>query len=128
MAFSIPAAVCMNARRRMTGHRFQRNALGDERADPLQRDDLFKFDAVAKGAARGDDRVAQLDPANCTLMSGFTRGRFPRILNVYWIAGGSHTFMILAAHGQPFRQSRWSPSKLNGGMSNDSQNIDLLVT
>ena len=60
-----------DARRGMAGHGFQRDALGDERADALQRDDLFKFDAVAEGAAGGDDRVGQLDAGELHFHVGF---------------------------------------------------------
>ena len=63
-----------DARGGVAGHGLQRDALGDEAADPLQLDDLFKFDAVAKGAAGGDDWVDEVHPSHSTFMSGFTRG------------------------------------------------------
>ncbi len=55
----------------MAGHGLQRYALGDESADPLQGDDLFKLDAVAKGAAGGDDRVDQFQTRQRNSHIGF---------------------------------------------------------
>ena len=60
-----------NARRRVAGHRFQRDALGDESADPFQREDFFKLDAIAEGAAGGDDRVGQFDACQLNFHVGF---------------------------------------------------------
>jgi hypothetical protein len=60
-----------DARRGVAGHGLQRDSLGDESADAVQRDDFFKLDAVAEGAAGGDDRVGQLDAGQLTFMSGF---------------------------------------------------------
>ena len=50
-----------DARRGMAGDGVERDALGDEAADALESDDVFKFDAVAKGAAGGDDRTGQIE-------------------------------------------------------------------
>ena len=66
-----------NAWRGMSLHRFQRDALGDKGADPLQRNDLFKFDAVAERAAGGDHRVVQLDPGELHFHVGFHARIFP---------------------------------------------------
>ncbi len=60
-----------NARRVMAGHWLQRDALGDEPADPLQGDDLLKLDAIAKGAAGGDDRVDQFQTSQRNSHIGF---------------------------------------------------------
>ena len=59
MALIMPAAVSNNARRRIAGHGLARKPLGDEAAEFFERDDLFELDAVAEGAAGGDDRVRQ---------------------------------------------------------------------
>ena len=60
-----------DARRGMAGHGFERDALGDEGADPLERDDLFKFDAVTEGAAGGDDRVGEFEAGQLHFHVGF---------------------------------------------------------
>ena len=66
-----------DARRGMTGHGLEGDALGDEGADAFERDDLFKFDAVAEGAAGGDDRVDQLDAGELHFHVGFHARIFP---------------------------------------------------
>ena len=75
MALSMPAAVWMMRGGGMAGHGLERDALGDEAADPLEGDDLFKFDAVAEGAAGGDDRVDQFDAGQRNSHVGFHAGQ-----------------------------------------------------
>jgi hypothetical protein len=66
-----------DARRGMAGHGLDGNALGDERADAFERDDLFKFDAVAESAAGGDDRVGQFNAGKLHFHVGFHARIFP---------------------------------------------------
>jgi len=49
-----------DARRGIAGHGLAGEALGDEGSDVIERDNVFEFDAVAKGSAGGDDGRAQL--------------------------------------------------------------------
>ena len=58
------------AGRRVAGHGLAGEALGDEAADAVEGDDLFKLDAIAEGAAGGDDGRAELDSGEVTRMSG----------------------------------------------------------
>jgi hypothetical protein len=60
-----------DARRGVAGHRLHRDALGDQAADPLQMHDLFKLDAIAEGAAGGNDRVGQLQAGQRHFHLGF---------------------------------------------------------
>ena len=60
-----------DARGCMSRHRLEGNTLGDKRTDALEGDDLFKFDAVAESAARGDDRVGQFDAGELHSHVGF---------------------------------------------------------
>ena len=61
----------------MAGHGFKGDALGDKAADLLQSDDLFKFDAIAEGAAGGDDRVDEFHPGHSDFHVGFHAGGVP---------------------------------------------------
>ncbi len=47
------------------------------RADAFEGDDLFKFDAVAEGAAGGDDRVDQFNAGQLHFHVGFHARIFP---------------------------------------------------
>src|ERR1700690_2422186 len=51
----------IQARRRVADQGLARKAFDHESAQPLQVDDVFKFHAVAEGAAGGEDRVLQRD-------------------------------------------------------------------
>ena len=51
-----------DAGRGVAGHGFAGEAFDDQAADAVERDDVFKLDAIAEGSAGGDDRVAELDP------------------------------------------------------------------
>ena len=73
-----------DARRGMTGHRLERDALGHEAADPFERNNLFKLDAVAEGAAGGDDRVGQFKTGQRHFHVGF------HLAAIVLLAGGAH--------------------------------------
>ena len=60
-----------DARRGVAGHGFKRDTLGDEGAQAIESDDLFEFDAVAEGAAGGDDRVHQFNTGQRNSHVGF---------------------------------------------------------
>ena len=62
----------------IAGHRLQRYALADQTADSIQRDDLFKFNAVAKGAAGSDDGVDQFQAGQRNSHVGLHVRRFPQ--------------------------------------------------
>ena len=65
-----------NARRGMTGHWLERDSLGNESTDPIQRDNLFKFNAVAEGAAGGEDGVGQFETGQRHSHVGFHLAAF----------------------------------------------------
>ena len=46
-------------RRLVAGHGLERQALGDEAADAVDGDNVFKFDSIAEGSTGSNDRVAQ---------------------------------------------------------------------
>ena len=50
-----------DAWRRVPGHGFARQAFADEAAQLFQADDVFKLNAITKGAAGGNHRVLELD-------------------------------------------------------------------
>ena len=60
-----------HARRGVARHRLQRDPLGDDSAQPLQRNNLFKFNAVAKRAAGGNHRIHQLHSGQRDFHVGF---------------------------------------------------------
>src|SRR6202012_414049 len=75
-----------DARSLIAGHRLARKALGDESADAVEGDDLFKLNPVGEGSARRDDRTAQLDAGEadfhvwlhgCGFSFGVFAGIFP---------------------------------------------------
>ena len=85
-----------DARRGVAGHRFHRDALGDQGADPLQMHDLFKLDAIAEGAAGGKDRVGQLQAGQRHFHLGF-HARLSSFVSGQWtVISQGHTLMILA--------------------------------
>ena len=67
----------------MSGHRLERDALGDKTADAVEGDDLLKLDAVAKGAAGGNDRVDQFQADELHVHVGFHARWFSSIVTVY---------------------------------------------
>ena len=65
----------------MARHRLQGDALGYKAADTLQRDNLFKLDAVAESTAGRDDRVGQLNAGQLHFHVGFHARLFSLALN-----------------------------------------------
>ncbi len=71
IALSMPGSGLQNARGGWPLIGWQRDSLGHESADPLERDDLFEFDSVAEGAAGGDHRVDQRHAGQLHFHIGF---------------------------------------------------------
>src|SRR5205807_2363378 len=52
-----------DARRRIAGHGLRRESFGDKAAQLFQSDDVFELDAVAEGAAGGENRILEANAA-----------------------------------------------------------------
>ena len=65
----------IQARRRISGHRFLGETFDHQSAKPVEMHDVFEFDAITEGAGSGDDRILQLDAREADAQVRIADGR-----------------------------------------------------
>jgi len=65
----------IEARRRISGHRFLGETFDDQSAEAVEVNDIFELDAVGEGAGGGDDRILEVDAGEADAQVGIGDGR-----------------------------------------------------